>query len=486
MGEVLHAMAASGREPFTCRRIAGVRRSNRARLIVARWFSIMVVFLLLWIFAPAPGSAQPSPLSQAQALLKEGRPADALPILLELHRSEPSNANVCQQIGVAYTQMQEFVQAEKFYREAVRLNPQFWAARQNLATVLWFLDRKGESEREFLEVTKALPSDPVPHLYLGLAAHGREEFTRAKLEFEKAGTLATENPDVLPSVLETYLAAGDMTFPEKLAQRLAEEHKETPEFWRTLAEAYDRQGKPERAYRAYSRAIELDPNSAECYIAFAEFASAHKNNEYASQVVSRGLEHLPNSPELLFEQGVLSALDGDRNQAEKSLTQAARLKPGWDLPLLAIGVADLEAGEVKSAAAMFQKAVEINSGDYRAYYLYATALERENNPENRAQAVRALRKAIELNPHDARSHSLLGQIELAEDKPDAAALEWRAALKIDPENSAALYQLGLLCRKQGKVEESRRLLARFQNVKARRRTEEESLVEILRVVPAKP
>ncbi|HUJ23395.1 MAG TPA: tetratricopeptide repeat protein, partial [Bryobacteraceae bacterium] len=107
----------------------------------------MVVFLLLWIFAPAPGSAQPSPLSQAQALLKEGRPADALPILLELHRSEPSNANVCQQIGVAYTQMQEFVQAEKFYREAVRLNPQFWAARQNLATVLWFLDRKGESER---------------------------------------------------------------------------------------------------------------------------------------------------------------------------------------------------------------------------------------------------------------------------------------------------------------------------------------------------
>ena len=114
----------------------------------------MAVLPLIWILALAPIDMQQSPLSHAQALLKEGKAHDALPILLELHRSEPSNANVCQQIGVAYTQLQELGKAETFYRQAVRLNPEFWAARKNLATVLWFLDRKGESEREFLAITK--------------------------------------------------------------------------------------------------------------------------------------------------------------------------------------------------------------------------------------------------------------------------------------------------------------------------------------------
>ena len=118
------------------------------------------------MFALAPGYTQQSP---------------SLESLLELHRSEPSNPNVCQQIGVAYVQLQQLDKAEFFFREAVRLNPQFWAARKNLATMLWFLDRKMESEREFQAITKVLPADPVPHLYLGLAAHGRREFAAAKI-----------------------------------------------------------------------------------------------------------------------------------------------------------------------------------------------------------------------------------------------------------------------------------------------------------------
>src|ERR1700722_17161377 len=145
---------------------------------------------------------------------------DALSILLERHRSDPSNADLCQQIGIVYTRLENFAEAEKFYREAVRLNPRFWAAHKNLGTVLWFLDRKEESEREFLAVTQDLPTDPVPHLYLGLAADARRDFPYAKMQFEKAGALAAENPEVLPAVLEAYLATRDMSFPAKAMEQL--------------------------------------------------------------------------------------------------------------------------------------------------------------------------------------------------------------------------------------------------------------------------
>jgi Flp pilus assembly protein TadD len=419
----------------------------------------MRVLLVLWMFALAPGYTQQSP---------------SLESLLELHRSEPSNPNVCQQIGVAYVQLQQLDKAEFFFREAVRLNPQFWAARKNLATMLWFLDRKMESEREFQAITKVLPADPVPHLYLGLAAHGRREFAAAKIQFEKAGELASENPEVLPAVVESYLATSEF---EK-ARLLLEKHKDSAAGWRMSAEAYDRIGKPEEAYRAYSRAIEADPDSEEAYGALAEFASAHGNNDYALQIVGRGLERRPQSASLTFERGILCVLRGDRSQAEASFEKAGRLKPDWALPLMARGVSKLESGDAVEATAAFQKASAIDPGDYRVYFLYATALSRDNHISagNRAAAIRALHQAIQLNSKDARSYVLLGQLN-----PESAEADWKAALKIEPGNATALYQLGLLYQKQGKTAEAKQLLEKFRLVKAKMHGTEESLVQILQV-----
>ncbi len=465
---------------------------------------------------------QERPVARAEALIKQGKARDALDLLLDLHRSKPTDANVCQQIGIVYTQLQNLNEAERFYREAVRLNPQFLAARKNLGTVLWFLGRKGESEREFLAVTKVLPADLVPHLYLGLAAYERRDFPSAKMEFERAGTLASSNPEVLPAVFESYLATRDMSFPGEVMEQVtrADEpdsalilrvgalllqygeynraavalekligmHKDSAEVWSMLAETYDRQGKPEQAYRAYSRAAESDPNSEANYIAFAEFASAHGNNDYALQVVARGLQRLPKSPRLLFEQGILRALKGDRSQADNSFKEANRLKPEWNLPLLALGISRLESGDALEAAVLFEQARNANPRDSHAHYLYATALSREAgviSGETRAKAIKALHKAIDIDPKDARSHALLGQLELALGKPDAAALEWQTALKIEPENATALYQLGLLRRKQGKTAEAEHLLQTFQRVKAKTPDEEKSLVQILRVAPEK-
>jgi cytochrome c-type biogenesis protein CcmH/NrfG len=177
---------------------------------------------------------------------------------------------------------------------------------------------------------------------LGLAAYTRREFSQAKQEFTKAGTLASDNPEVLPAVLESYLASKDSNFPEEIAsqfgngqdpdpavatriaslflqyshpdwaalilEKLTTAHAESAEGWRMLGEAYDRQNKPEQAYRAYARAVEATPNSEENYIAFADFASAHGNNDYALKVIANGLQRVPGSPELLCERGLLLVL----------------------------------------------------------------------------------------------------------------------------------------------------------------------------------
>jgi len=378
--------------------------------------------------------------------------------LLARYKAEPGNARLCLQIGVAYTQANQLEAAAEFYRKALTLDPALTPARKNLATVLWFLGRKQESEAEFLAVKKATPRDPVPELYLGLAAYERREFPSAIAHFENAGPLAQENPEVKPLVVETYLAA---------------------------AQEFDRQQLPEKAYRAYARALEIDPSSEAGYVELARFASEHGNHEFALKALARGLDRMPASPKLLLQKGLTLALQGNFEQAAPILLQAGKFEPRWPLPLLALGVTQLQASRPAEAAATFAKAAQLSPQDSRTHYLRALALYRdggESDPARRAEVVAAARRALALNGDDARARVLLARCYLADGKLEQAIEELERSLKADPRDATALYQLAMAYGKRGDTAGAERALKAYRDAKARSRKQESETIQLLRTV----
>src|SRR5512145_1216329 len=89
---------------------------------------------------------QSSSLQSAQALIREGKLSEALPMLLQARRNQPRNAALCHQIGVVYTQLQQFAEAVHSYRMALAVDPLLIPARRNLGVVLWFSNQKPEAE----------------------------------------------------------------------------------------------------------------------------------------------------------------------------------------------------------------------------------------------------------------------------------------------------------------------------------------------------
>jgi tetratricopeptide (TPR) repeat protein len=522
------------------------------------------VFLLAIPFSSPPVLAQRtttlSPSARAETLLREGKGAEALSILLKIHRSQPKNFKVCHQVGLAYTQMQQFEKAAEFYRKALRLFPSFIPSRKNLGTVLWFSNHKEEAEHEFLAVTKALPKDPVPHLYLGSLQFERKQFSQAKAHFKQAGDLAFNNPEALPMVLETYLASQDLSFPDRMMQQLQQAETPNPELvfqcgvlfgrygfysrailafekvktnypdryalslnlgtaqlqarqfraaiesleglvasnsakgevFLLLGEAYDREGNPEKAYSAYTRAIEMEPQSEEGYIALSSFASAHHNDEFALKTLARGLERIPGSTKLLVQQGTIWALAMDLPQAEDSFRKASQSDPQAGLPLLALGLSQMQANKLAEATATLRQAASKAPDDFRPEYFYALTLVRaggRGDPVRRKEIIASLERAIALNPQDPESRVALGQTYQSADQLDLATKELEKALELDPSNATALYQLGLIYRKQGKVEAAQRLLNSFEKVKAKAKQEEDqerkALVQIMKTVSEK-
>jgi tetratricopeptide (TPR) repeat protein len=374
--------------------------------------------------------------------------------LLRQHQTHPNDAELCQRIGVAYLQERQLQPAAEFFRKTLILAPESIPARKNLGTALWFLNEHDASEREFSRVLRSAPRDPVANLYTGLRAYERRDYVTAAARLEAAGELAAANPEVRPIWLESLLGA---------------------------AEHHDRAGRPEAAYEMYRKALSAFPDSDDAYVALSGFAAAHGNNDYARKVVDRGLARLPNSAKLLFEGGIILALDGKLDQSAAGFSRAQKREPAWAPATMALGIVELQRSQFAQAAKSFQKSAKLASGDWRPEYLYALSLHKSGDANSISEAMRSLERAIHAAPREAKPHTLLGQILLSQGRTGDAVNELEKAHSLSPDDATTLYQLSLAYRKQGRADEAARMMQGFQSVKAKSRGEDAELIQILKV-----
>lgn len=432
--------------------------------------------------------------------------------LLTVYRSAPNDWRLCYQIGLQYVELQDLHQALSFFTKASAVNPQFIPARKNQATVLWFLGRRKESEQAFLKILPLAPADPTVHFYLAMASHERKQYVAARSHFARVGKLASDNPEAIPALVESFLKSGDTAILPRAIDTLrsnrpvpldkvirtaeilldngkaayavtllADIAPDSAAITSLLARAYDGAGENQRAYFTYVRAVQLSP-SDENYLALSLFAIAHQNSMLALDFVRKGLAAAPNSPGLLLNEGILLALSGSRTAAEESLRRAARTKPGWPDPIICLGVLKLEAGEFTEAAQDFRNASQRDPKDFRGPYLLAVALSRTGDDASQ-QVIDALTVAIPLAENDARPHVLLGQTYLRLGNLELAKRSLEQALRLDSTNSAAVYQLSLLYRTLGNPTLATKYMNHFRALKDNEGSQQSELVQVLKVRP---
>lgn len=403
-----------------------------------------------------------------------------LEALLAAHRAHPTDWKIAHEAALAYTERGQFPQAAEFYRKALAGNPAFLPARKNLAVVLWFAGRRSEAEERFRRLLPQLPGDPVPQLYLGLAAHGRGQHQEAHNRFAAAGDLALANPDVLPEVVESYLSVKDLSVLPAAA-RVLNTARDAQLSVRTAA-VLDRYGAVEAAYSAYRDALGFAPGEEGVYIALASFASRHQNNRYGMEIADKGLRQLPASAALRFERGLLIALEGDRQAALQDFRAAAKADPRWSLPVLAAGVLELEDGRTAEAAETFARVMREYPEDRYAPYLRALALNRGGDEATRPEQIALLERAVRIDATDARALTLLGQSYLAAGRVAEGLAHLKRAVSADARNPTAHYQLSLALRRAGQAAEADRHLARFRELRAATAKQQETeLVQFLKV-----
>ena len=341
-------------------------------------------------------------------------------------------------------------------RVALRMDPQYYAARLRLAETLLALGELEECERMYRSVTKERPGSALAHYGLGRveSAHGRsvaaishyrqacqlsETFAAAHyalaLAYRDIGKTAKsetyfslyekyssvkqvlEDP-FLYEVTELETAAADDHFrrglsladadslPQAVAafERALEINPELMPAHVNLISLYGRLGQTDRAEQQYRTAVRIDPSRADLYHNFGVLMAEQGKIQAATRAFRKALEVEPSYAEAHSSLGEMLEAQGRLEEATKHYRLAVKNKSNFRLAHSNLGRMLFALGEYEEAIEHFLSTLTPED-EQTAEYMYNLAIAFANSGDRQKAAYYA-RQAQQ------RAASL-GQTELA-------------------------------------------------------------------------
>jgi tetratricopeptide (TPR) repeat protein len=202
---------------------------------------------------------------------------------------------------------------------------------------------------------------------------------------------------------------------------------------------------PIAALKLLNKAISIDPNN---YLAFGGRAGIYielNKIELAFVDTKKALSMNPNDPALYFNMGQIFANYRINNDsAIKYFEKAIEISPQSpqnDIIYTNLGAVKHGNGQFDDALSDFKKAESINPKNDILIYNMATLLSDVNRND---EALEKINIAIKINPTDAEYYNLKGTILLSKSSVREAEIEFKNAIRKNPNYGGAYYNLGYL------------------------------------------
>jgi Tfp pilus assembly protein PilF len=223
-------------------------------------------------------------------LAKQGRVPEAEKEFREALRLQPDFPGAHNNLGLALAGQNQPAEAEKEYREAIRLKPDAYWAHTNLGLLLAGQNKPAEAEKEYRDAIWIQPNDYTAHCGLGILLAGQNKPAEAEKEYKEAIRIKPDYPEAHCNL--GYLLAGQNKPAEAEKEyKEALRHKpDYPEAHYSLGAVLEGQGKPAEAEREYREAIRLKPDDAGAHCNLGHFLRNQGRLREALDELRRGRE----------------------------------------------------------------------------------------------------------------------------------------------------------------------------------------------------
>lgn len=187
----------------------------------------------------------------------------------------------------------------------------------------------------------------------------------------------------------------------------------------------------------FNRALRIDPNCREAYLASATLALDKQDFELAANQFRKALKRFGDDPDMHY--GLAQAFyHSDRISMIKSLDAALFINPNHVPSLLLLAEHQIDCEDYPSAGKLLDRALEVNPWRPESWALRAVISHLDNDP-NTVQSCRA--NALKYWKTNPAADYLIGKKLSQKYRFAEGAAYQRQALKFDPEYLAAKIQL---------------------------------------------
>jgi tetratricopeptide (TPR) repeat protein len=391
--------------------------------------------------------------------------ADTLVFQLAASQRAPENPRARVDLGIAYLDRNRPDEDLECFRQAVKLNPQYAPAYDNLALALC---RKGmnteavEQAQAAIAAYKSLNPTAVRNelskvyyhygFLLDLLQRPQDALEQFRLSFELAPADAEKLTDYAAVLLK-------LDKPDEAAAALAEALRQEPRTAKAhylLAGILLRQGRMDEAVESLQKSIDENPSAAEPHNLLGEAFVLKNMPADARREFLRAIELRDVYPEAHINLGKCEARRGDWTAAEKEFRRVTQLAPNSASAQVGLGMVLVHLHRPLEAVECYRRAVALENSpialNQLAWLLAASEDDRARNP---AEAAELARRACELTRNE--NPELLDTLAAAQ----AACGDYSAAVAT-AESAMALAQ------KAGKVSLATGIASRLELYKARK------------------
>ncbi len=190
------------------------------------------------------------------------------------------------------------------------------------------------------------------------------------------------------------------------------------------------------------------------------------DSEMATRVFRRMLQKNPNDAGIHV---LLGRANADQNQYTPALAEFSRaleLDPKAEGAHFGRGMIMLHKGKLDDAAREFHAEIESHPADVKAKYHLAYVLLIQHQQD---QALTLLTAVVRDKPDYAEAQYQLGKILLERGEIKAAIERLETAVRLDPVKDYSYFQLSIAYRRDGRFDDSQRVLQAYQKLKEKER-----------------
>lgn len=404
----------------------------------------------------------------------------------------PRNTDLRTMSARLYLADRKFEAAEAAAKIVLELEPDRFEPLYVAGTAALEQGRRAEALQALRKAALAAPKAVGPQIQLGRLFLERGETDTALQYAKEAAALAPAQPLAQLLLVRAYTAAGDIRNAQASADVLLRNYSASAEAQSASGNVALLKKDHPAARRAFARALDLDPRSAEAFAGMIQIELNENRPTEAVALAGRSIAQHPDDPRLLLVAARTFLAAKDTGRAEATLQQALKLS-GAAAPLDAYGMLAgiyFSQHRLDEAKAQFERVAREQPAAIGPPTMIGIILQLQNKPkeaqvvyerllEQNAQAAVAANNLamlladageqldVALNhaqtaktalPQDAAINDTLGWVYYKKGLSSLAISSFKLSAARDPANPVYQYHLGLAYAQSGDKNNARQAL----------------------------